>query len=189
MQLSKRAPDAPVDDLIKLCDHAISRTASGCELAYFAARTLKSGIGRIESAIVDFKNAYELNPKNLDAAREVRLYEMRRAKMSEQRRTTPSARRSRTPPTGQRSSPPPRNFAPAQEAVRRATRRKKGASCPESVNSSSVDVLRLPVRLRQLARSPVPRGRRAQARAGSFRHRRGGLRRRGQRCSCLTGAR
>jgi curved DNA-binding protein CbpA len=113
VQLSKRAPDAPVDDLIKLCDHAIENSER-CELAYFCRATLKKRIGRIEGAMVDFKNAYELNPKNLDAAREVRLYEMRRAKMSEQRRTTPSARRS-TPPAGQRSSPPPRTSPPPKK--------------------------------------------------------------------------
>ena len=113
VQLSKRPPDAPVDDLVKLCDQAIANSER-CELAYFCRATLKKRIGRIESAMVDFKNAYELNPKNLDAAREVRLYEMRRAKMSEQRRTTPSARRS-TPPTGQRSSPPPRTSPPPKK--------------------------------------------------------------------------
>jgi hypothetical protein len=113
VQLSKRAPDASVDDLIKLCDHAIENSER-CELAYFCRANLKKRIGRIESAIVDFKNAYELNPKNLDAAREVRLYEMRRAKMSDQRRTTPNARRS-TPPTGIRSSPPPRTSPPPKK--------------------------------------------------------------------------
>jgi curved DNA-binding protein CbpA len=113
VQLSKRAPDAPVDDLIKLCDQAIAN-GERCELAYFCRATLKKRIGRVESSIVDFKNAYELNPKNLDAAREVRLYEMRRAKTSEQRRTTPSSRRS-TPPPGQRSSPPPRTSPPPKK--------------------------------------------------------------------------
>jgi curved DNA-binding protein CbpA len=113
VQLSKRPPDAPVDDLVKLCDQAIAN-GERCELAYFCRATLKKRIGRIESAMVDFKNAYELNPKNLDAAREVRLYEMRRAKIPDQRRTTPSARRS-TPPTGQRSSPPPRNSPPPKK--------------------------------------------------------------------------
>ena len=113
VQFSKRAPDAPVDDLVKLCDQAIAN-GERCELAYFCRATLKKRIGRIESAMVDFKNAYELNPKNLDAAREVRLYEMRRAKMSDQRRTTPSARRS-TPPPGQRSSPPPRTSPPPKK--------------------------------------------------------------------------
>jgi curved DNA-binding protein CbpA len=113
VQLSKRAPDAPVDDLIKLCDHAIE-TNERCELAYFCRANLKKRIGRIESAMVDFKNAYELNPKNLDAAREVRLFEMRRAKLSEQRRSTPSTRRS-TPPTGLRSTPPPRTSPPPKK--------------------------------------------------------------------------
>jgi curved DNA-binding protein CbpA len=113
VQLAKRAPDAPVDDLIKLCDQAINNSER-CELAYFCRANLKKRIGRIESAMVDFKNAYELNPKNLDAAREVRLFEMRRAKMSDQRRSTPSARRS-TPPTGNRSNPPPRNSPPPKK--------------------------------------------------------------------------
>jgi hypothetical protein len=113
LQITKRAADAPVDDLIRLCDHAIEMSER-CERAYFCRATLKKRIGKIESAMSDFRAAYELNPKNLDAAREVRLYEMRRSKHPE-RKSTPSPRRSTTPPAG-RSNPPGRSISPAKKS-------------------------------------------------------------------------
>jgi curved DNA-binding protein CbpA len=112
VQLSKRQTDAPVDDLVKLCDRAIENHER-CERAYFCRAMLKKRIGKIESAMSDFRAAYEINPKNLDAAREVRLYEMRRARLSPERRSDPGARRSVPPPVTKstpagRSSIPPR---------------------------------------------------------------------------------
>ena len=138
LQITKRPTDAPVDDLIKLCDQAI-QTTERCERAYFCRGTLKKRIGKVDSAMVDFRNAYELNPKNLDAAREVRLYEMRRSKHPE-RKSTPSPRRSTTPPAG-KSNPPGRlRWPPARN--RRIPRRKTGACCRELVSSSSVESAR-----------------------------------------------
>jgi DnaJ domain len=112
LQITKRATDAPVDDLIRLCDNAIDMTER-CERAYFCRATLKKRIGKIDSAMVDFREAYELNPKNLDAAREVRLYEMRRSKHPE-RKSTPAPRRSTTPPPG-KSNPPSRSMTPGKK--------------------------------------------------------------------------
>jgi hypothetical protein len=114
LQITKRATDAPVDDLIKLCDHAIEMSER-CERAYFCRATLKKRVGRVDSAMSDFRAAYELNPKNLDAAREVRLYEMRRSKHPD-RRSTPSPRRSTTPPAGGKSNPPGRSISPAKKS-------------------------------------------------------------------------
>jgi curved DNA-binding protein CbpA len=113
LQITKRTTDAPVDDLIKLCDHAIEMTER-CERAYFCRATLKKRIGKVDSSMSDFRAAYELNPKNLDAAREVRLYEMRRSKNPE-RRSTPSPRRSTTPPTGVKSFAPGRSSPPGKK--------------------------------------------------------------------------
>ena len=112
LQLSKRQADSPVDDLVKLCDRAIENHER-CERAYFCRAMLKKRIGKIESAMSDFRAAYEINPKNLDAAREVRLYEMRRARMSPERQSNPGGRRSAPPPITKstpagRSSIPPR---------------------------------------------------------------------------------
>jgi curved DNA-binding protein CbpA len=102
-QLSKRAPDGPVDDLIKLCDRAIENNER-CERAYFCRATLKKRVGKIDSAMADFRATYELNPKNLDAARELRLYEMRRGKHGDSRSS--SAPRRSSPPGGSKSIAP-----------------------------------------------------------------------------------
>jgi tetratricopeptide (TPR) repeat protein len=112
LQLSKRPPDAAVDDLIRLCDEAID-THERCERAYFCRGMLRKRIGKMDAAMSDFRAAYEINPKNLDAAREVRLYEMRRARQSPERQSNPGVRRSNPPPGNKsmvsgRSSMPPR---------------------------------------------------------------------------------
>src|SRR5262249_1445726 len=108
VQLSKRQTDAPVDDLLKLCDRVIENHER-CERAYFCRVLLKKRIGKIESAMSDFRAAYEINSKTLDAAREVRLHEMRRGRMSPERRSDPGACCSASPPlVAGRSSTPPR---------------------------------------------------------------------------------
>jgi len=48
------------------------------ERALFYRGTLLKRSGRLEKAIRDFKLAAEINPKNLDAVREVRLHDMRK---------------------------------------------------------------------------------------------------------------
>ena len=113
LQLSKRLPDASVDDLVKLCDQAISINER-CERAYFCRGTLKKRLGRVDSAMSDFRAAYELNPKNLDAAREVRLFEMRRAKQPDRRSNSPAPRRS-TPP-GTKAGPTNRSTPPGKKS-------------------------------------------------------------------------
>jgi len=104
LQLSKRPADAALDDLLKLCDHAIERNER-CERAYFCRAQIKRRLGKTDAAIADFRSAFELNPKNLDAGREVRLHEMRRGKSGE-RRSNPATRRSSSPPTAGKSNPP-----------------------------------------------------------------------------------
>ena len=116
LQLSKRQADAPVDDLIRLCDRAID-SHERCERAYSCRALLRKRIGRLDAAMSDFRAAYEINPKNLDAAREVRLYEMRRARQSPERQSNPGVMRRSAPPPltkstpGTRSSIPPRRSA------------------------------------------------------------------------------
>lgn len=48
-----------------------------CERAYFYRAMLKKRAGEAEAATQDFRAAAELNPRNLDAVREVRLHTMR----------------------------------------------------------------------------------------------------------------
>jgi curved DNA-binding protein CbpA len=51
--------------------------APGSERAVFYRATLLKRVGQTEQAIKDFKRAMELNPRNVDAQREVRLWNMR----------------------------------------------------------------------------------------------------------------
>jgi tetratricopeptide (TPR) repeat protein len=48
-----------------------------CERAYFYRALLLQRQNHMEQAIRDFRKAMELNPRNIDAAREVRLWDMR----------------------------------------------------------------------------------------------------------------
>ena len=48
-----------------------------CERAYFYRGQLNKRLGNSGAALRDFRHAAELNPRNLDAVREVRLFEMR----------------------------------------------------------------------------------------------------------------
>lgn len=64
-----------------------------CEKAYFYRGLVQKRLGQMSRAYLDFKRAAELNPRNLDALREVRLYDMR-------------ARKSLPPRDGPRSGPP-----------------------------------------------------------------------------------
>lgn len=83
IQLQKRAsdPNAPMADLLKLLDDALAKD-SACERALFCRGTLLKRIGRVEAAMSDFRKVVELYPKNIDAARELRLYEMRKGSSS-----------------------------------------------------------------------------------------------------------
>jgi curved DNA-binding protein CbpA len=63
---------------ISLLSNAIAKEPR-CERARFYRGTLLKMIGKEKAAIADFREAAELNPRNIDAVREVRLYEMRSA--------------------------------------------------------------------------------------------------------------
>jgi curved DNA-binding protein CbpA len=124
LQLSKRQPDAPVDDLIRLCDEAID-SHERCERAYFCRAMLRKRIGKVDAAMSDFRAAYEINPKNLDAAREVRLFEMRRARQSPERQSNPGVRRS-SPPPGFKSTPAGRSSMPPRKTPSPAPKKEGG---------------------------------------------------------------
>jgi curved DNA-binding protein CbpA len=51
--------------------------SQACERAYFYRGTLLKRVGQAPQAMKDFKRAMELNPRNVDAQREVRLFNMR----------------------------------------------------------------------------------------------------------------
>jgi curved DNA-binding protein CbpA len=65
------------DDLIKLLDGVLAKEPSYERAIYYRGVLLKRA-GRHDKAMRDFKQAVELNPKNIDAVREVRLHDMRK---------------------------------------------------------------------------------------------------------------
>jgi tetratricopeptide (TPR) repeat protein len=69
-------PVEPTRKLIEAMSNAIKLSAS-CEKAYFYRGMLYKRIDQHALAIKDFKKSSELNPNNVDAAREVRLFYMR----------------------------------------------------------------------------------------------------------------
>jgi tetratricopeptide (TPR) repeat protein len=68
---------AATTTLIPRLDKAISFNKN-CERAYFYRGSLFKRLGNATMAARDFRRAVDLNPRNIDAAREVRLYEMRK---------------------------------------------------------------------------------------------------------------
>ena len=67
---------AKVIESIRMLDKAIAMSEQ-CERAFFWRGMLYKRIGKIEAAYRDFAEAVELNPRNIDAVREMRLHNMR----------------------------------------------------------------------------------------------------------------
>jgi tetratricopeptide (TPR) repeat protein len=75
--LQEGMTSAHFDDLIRTLDGVIAKEPR-YEKALFYRGSLLKRSGRNDKAIRDFRLAAEINPKNIDAVREVRLYEMRK---------------------------------------------------------------------------------------------------------------
>lgn len=86
---------------LQMLDRAIEMSEK-CERAYFWRGLLYQRIGRTDLAVRDFKRAVELNPRNIDAAREIRLYRMRGGRPT----SRPPARASNSGMPAARSDPP-----------------------------------------------------------------------------------
>jgi tetratricopeptide (TPR) repeat protein len=63
-------------EIIQMLERAITMS-DRCEKAYFWRGMLYKRLGRSDLAVRDFRRVMDLNPRNIDAAREVRLYNMR----------------------------------------------------------------------------------------------------------------
>lgn len=70
------------DDLITTLNQLLNKEPS-FERALFYRGVLYQRSGHMEKAFKDFSKALELNPRNIDAAREVRLYKLRNEKPEE----------------------------------------------------------------------------------------------------------
>lgn len=79
---------------IQMLERAIAMNER-CEKAYNWRGMLFKRLGKTDLAVKDFKRVVDLNPRNIDAAREVRLYNMRGGRRS-----------SKPPPAQTRSSNP-----------------------------------------------------------------------------------
>lgn len=71
-----QSPEATAERIAEL-DRAVALNGK-CERAYFYRAMLYKRLGNDAPALRDFRAAFELNPRNLDAQREVRLIEMRK---------------------------------------------------------------------------------------------------------------
>jgi hypothetical protein len=79
IQIQRLEGEPPFDILNKhvdTLDRAL-KLDERCERAYYARATLYKRLGKNDKAYLDFKQSAELNPHNVDSAREVRLYRMR----------------------------------------------------------------------------------------------------------------
>jgi hypothetical protein len=75
--MQEGATSAHFDDLIQTLSDVLAKEPR-YERALYYRGVLQKRAGRTDRAIRDFKLVAEINPKNLDAVREVRLHEMRR---------------------------------------------------------------------------------------------------------------
>ena len=86
---------------MQMLDRAIEMSEK-CERAYFWRGMLHKRLGRPDMAVRDFKRAVNLNPRNIDAAREIRLYRMRGGRHT----SHPPAKPSNSGVPAARSDPP-----------------------------------------------------------------------------------
>jgi curved DNA-binding protein CbpA len=89
--IESQKPGASLADLITRLDGAVAREPNNIKARYYRGQLLKRA-ERLRAAMKDFRFVVELNPKHLDAVREVRLYEMRR-------HSTPPGKTSSKPPS------------------------------------------------------------------------------------------
>jgi tetratricopeptide (TPR) repeat protein len=81
ISLQAQKPNVTKVELAKLAqnlDPLIDRDPK-CERAFFVRGSIRKRLDRLAEANADFKRAAELDPNNLDATREVRIFEMRQA--------------------------------------------------------------------------------------------------------------
>ncbi|HEU5077254.1 MAG TPA: DnaJ domain-containing protein [Polyangiaceae bacterium] len=79
-----QSPRESYDDLVNLLDEALKAEPTNQRALWYRGQ-LHVRLGNPNRAIRDFKTLLEVNPKHLDAQREVRLHEMRRAGSKEEK--------------------------------------------------------------------------------------------------------
>jgi hypothetical protein len=79
--LAAEGPEAAVRSALPILDKAVARDAQ-CARAHFYRGMINKRLGNITNAYKDFSRTLQLDPKHVDATREVRIYEMRMKKKS-----------------------------------------------------------------------------------------------------------
>jgi curved DNA-binding protein CbpA len=74
--------DGKLDDLVELLGQAVAKEPNNQSARFYRAQLLKRA-GRSAEAMRDFRWIVEHDPKNLEAAREIRLFEMRKSQTNE----------------------------------------------------------------------------------------------------------
>jgi curved DNA-binding protein CbpA len=80
MKPENQSPKATLERIAML-DRAVAQSEN-CERAYFYRGMLHKKLSNAAPAMRDFRKAADLNPRNVDAVREVRLFEMRKGRSS-----------------------------------------------------------------------------------------------------------
>jgi Tfp pilus assembly protein PilF len=106
MKPENQTPKATLERVAML-DRAVQLNEN-CERAYFYRGMLHKKLSNASQATRDFRKAVDLNPRNVDAAREVRLFEMRKGRSSAPPPESPGsgAPKSMRSPSMRNSSPP-----------------------------------------------------------------------------------
>ena len=89
-------------ECIRMLDEAVF-ISERCEKAFYWRGLLHKRVGRNDAAVRDFKRATDLNPHNIDAAREVRLHQLRMGRSGIG--SSPPSQRTSAP---HKSDPPPK---------------------------------------------------------------------------------
>lgn len=85
LQARARSPEAPVDDLIAHLRRAEEMSPRSERVHLYLAQLLKR-IGHSSEAKLHFERVVEVNPRNIEAMRELRLMEMRKGKEEQQKK-------------------------------------------------------------------------------------------------------
>ncbi len=110
-QKPERLQTRRYDDLIGLLDQALTADPKSKRIHLYRAQLMKLA-GRARDAIKEFRWIAENDPQNVEAKRELRLWEMRRGAGSNDQEPPPRERRSQPPPGRPRSSDKPGKGAP-----------------------------------------------------------------------------
>jgi tetratricopeptide (TPR) repeat protein len=85
IQILQRTADAPIDDLVSLLRHAEELSPKSERVNLYLAQALLR-TGRSGEAAAHFERVLEISPRNVEAARELRLIEMRRGKEKDEKK-------------------------------------------------------------------------------------------------------